>query len=64
MNDSAHSSIESFEDWSSNLQKIVHLEKAAHSDLLLKRYKSAYEHLLHIESECRMARAWILKHMD
>lgn len=50
-----------FHDWSSNLQQIVHLEKAAHQDLLLKRWNSAYEHLLHIESQCRMARAWILK---
>lgn len=64
MSDSARSSSELFDDWSANLQKIVHLEKAAHQDLLMKRYKSAFEHMLHIESECRHARAWILKNMN
>jgi hypothetical protein len=55
------SDTEKFDDWSAYLQKIVHLEKAAFQDLLEKRYNSAYEHLLHIESQTRQARAWILK---
>lgn len=52
-----------FHDWATNLQRIVHLEKAAHSDLLMNRYNSAYEHLLHIEQQCRAARTWILKQL-
>lgn len=54
---------EEFNDWSTNLQRIVHLEKAAHNDLLTSRFNSAYEHLLHIEQQSRAARTWILSHM-
>jgi len=47
------------EDWSTYLQKIVHLEKEAQHLLNTKQYKEAEELLAEIGHNSRMARVWI-----
>lgn len=51
--------IDQIEDWSSYLQKIVHLEKEAHNLMNLKRYEEAENLLAEIGHNSRMARVWI-----
>lgn len=51
--------IDQIEDWSSYLQKIVHLEKEVNHLMNLKRYEEAENLLAEIGHNSRMARVWI-----
>lgn len=51
--------INQIEDWSTYLQRIVHLEKEAHHLLNTKQYKEAEEVLAEIGHNSRMARVWV-----
>lgn len=51
--------ISQIEDWSTYLQRIVHLERKAHHFLNTKKYKEAEDVLAEIGHNSRMARIWI-----